>query len=46
MENSGIFETIKRQWDILITETGLDGMENSGIFERMKRQWNILITGT
>ena len=46
MENSGIFETMKRQWNILITESWLDGMENSGIFKTMKRQWNILITGS
>jgi hypothetical protein len=45
MEISGIFKTMKRQWNILITGSQLDGMENSGIFKTMKRQWNILIAG-
>jgi hypothetical protein len=36
---------MKRQWNILITGSWLDGMENSEIFKTMKRQWNILITG-
>jgi hypothetical protein len=35
---------MKRQWNILISESWLDDMENSGIFKTMKRQWNILIT--
>ena len=43
---SGIFKTMKRQWNILITGSWLDGMENSEIFKTMKRQWNILITGS
>jgi hypothetical protein len=46
MENSGIFKTMKRQWNILITGPWLDDMENSWIFKTMKRQWNILITGS
>ncbi|CAB3984255.1 Hypothetical predicted protein [Paramuricea clavata] len=46
MENSEIFKTMKRQWNILITGSYLDGVENSGIFKTMKRQWNILITGS
>jgi hypothetical protein len=46
MENNGIFKTMKRQWNILITGSWLDGMENSEIFKTMKRQWNILITGS
>jgi hypothetical protein len=41
MENSGIFKTMKRQWNILITGTWLDGMENSEIFKtvRFSKQW-------
>jgi hypothetical protein len=30
MENSGIFETMKRQWNILIIGSSLDDMENMG----------------
>jgi hypothetical protein len=40
MENSEIFKTMKRQWNILINGSYLDGIENSGIFKTMKRQWN------
>ncbi len=43
---SGIFKTMKRQWNILITGSRLDDIENSEIFKTMKRQWNILITGS
>ena len=46
MENSEIFKTMKRQWNILITGSWLDDMENSEIFKTMIRQWNILITGS
>jgi hypothetical protein len=37
MENSGIFKTMKRQWNILITGSQLHRMENNGIFNTMKR---------
>jgi hypothetical protein len=39
-----IFKTVKRQWNIPITESWLDDMENNRIFKTMKRQWNIPIT--
>ncbi len=38
---------MKRQWNILITGSSLDGMENSEIFKTItEKQWNILITGS
>jgi hypothetical protein len=46
MENSENFKTMKRQWNIPMTGSWLDGMKNSEIFKTMKRQWNILITGS
>jgi hypothetical protein len=33
MENSRIFKTMKRQWNIQIIGSRLDGMENNGIFK-------------
>jgi hypothetical protein len=33
MENSGIFKTMKRQWNISITGSWLDGMENTEIWQ-------------
>jgi hypothetical protein len=46
VENRRIFKTLKRQWNILITESWLDDMEDSRIFKTMKIQWDILITGS
>jgi hypothetical protein len=36
MENSGIFTTMERQWNILITGSWLDDMENSGFLKQQK----------
>jgi hypothetical protein len=36
MENSGIFTTMERQWNILITGSWLDDMENSGFSKQQK----------
>jgi hypothetical protein len=37
VENSGIFKTMKRKWNIPITGSYLDGMENSDIFKTTKK---------
>ena len=36
IQNSEIFKTIKRQWNIMITGSRLDEMQNSEIFNIMK----------
>ncbi len=38
MKKRGIFKTMKRQWNILITGSSLDGMENSEIFKTMNEK--------
>jgi hypothetical protein len=45
MEDSGIFKTMKRQWNIAIIGSRLDGMENRVGFQNNEKADHWIVTG-